>query len=118
MSATDHSSDVAIGCCIGQTPTAAEGFGLWKSSRAAAVTALTGFQSAIVRRTDGIRSVGTIALETIARGKTITRPIPCADSGPLLTIPMQAHIQERANAKRRNTAKAPSVAATPPSGRQ
>ena len=46
-SATDHSSEAATGCCMGQAWMLAEGLGLPHSWRAAAVTALTGFQSAM-----------------------------------------------------------------------
>ena len=78
MSANDQSSDVTTGCCIGQSWMAADGFGLPKRSRAAAVTALTGFQSAMTRTTVGMRSVGTSALETNASGKRTIRPEPLA----------------------------------------
>ncbi len=74
----------------------AEGFGFPKRLRAAAVTALTGFQSAMTRTTVGMRSVGTSALETNASGKRTIRPSPCADSGPLLRIPMQPQYHESA----------------------
>src|SRR5580692_5284952 len=95
-SATDHSSEAATGCCMGQAWMVAEGLGLPHSCRAAEVTALTGFQSAMTRNTVGMRWVGTSALETIARGKRMTRPIPWADSGPLLTMPRQPQPQDRA----------------------
>ena len=85
-----------MGCCIGQAWMEADGFGFCHSWRAAEATALTGFQSAIVRSTGGIRWVGTRALDTMARGKRMTRPTPWADSGPLLTMPRQAQPQDRA----------------------
>ncbi len=66
------------------------------SPRAAAVTALTGFQLAIVRSTNGMCCVGTSALEMIASGKKITSPVPCADSGLWLTIPRHAHVHDSA----------------------
>ena len=56
-----------MGCCMGHACTNAEGLGLPKSSRAAAVTALTGFQLATARRAAGMWAVGTSALETIAK---------------------------------------------------
>src|SRR5262245_47811222 len=93
-SVIDQMSEAAIGCCIGQAPLVADGLGLWKSRRAAAVTALTGFQSATVRTKAGMFPVGTTALEMKASGKRITSPTPCADSGPLLTMPRQAQPHE------------------------
>ena len=59
-------SEAATGCCSGQASIEADGFRLPNSSRAAAATALTGFQSAIVRRISGMRCVGTSVLETNA----------------------------------------------------
>ena len=87
-------SDAATGCCIGQAPIEADGLGLPNSSRAAAATALTGFQSAIVRNTSGIRWVGTRAFDTNASGNRITSPVLWADSGPLLRMPRQAQAQD------------------------
>ena len=52
----------------------AEGLGLPRRWRAAAVTALTGFQSAMTLSTAGMRWVGTSPLETMARGNRMTRP--------------------------------------------
>src|SRR6185437_7559549 len=95
-SATDHSSEAATGCCMGQAWMVAEGLGLPHSWRAAVVTALTGFQSAMNLSTAGMRWVGTSALETMARGNRMTRPTPCADSGPLLTMPRQPQPHDRA----------------------
>ena len=46
---------------MGQTPSSADGLGLPHSVRDAAVTALTGFQSARVRNQTGIPPVGTSA---------------------------------------------------------
>src|ERR1700735_1203573 len=94
--ATDHSSEAATGGCMGQAWMPAGGLGFLNMSRAAAVTALTGFQLAMNLSTVGMRSVGTRALETMARGKRMTRPTPWADSGPLLTIPRQPQPQDRA----------------------
>ncbi len=74
----------------------ADGFGFCQRVRAAEATALTGFQSAMVRSTGGIRWVGTSALETMARGKRITSPTPWADSGPLEMMPRQAQPQDSA----------------------
>jgi hypothetical protein len=72
---------------MGQALIAAAGLGFPNSWRLAAVTALTGFQPAMTRSTCGTGWVGTSALETAASGNRITRPMPCADSGPLLTMP-------------------------------
>ena len=63
-------------------------------SRAAAVTALTGFQSATVRNTAGMCWVGTSALETKASGKRMTSPTPCAGLGSLADMPRQAQPHE------------------------
>ena len=93
---SDQSTDATTGCCIGQASMVADGLGLWNSGRAAAVTALTGFQLAIVCRIGGMWAVGTSALETNAIGNRITSPIPCADSGLLLTMPTQAQAHESA----------------------
>src|SRR5271155_5433048 len=94
--ATHQSSDASSACCIGQAWMLADGFGLENSSRAAAVTALTGFQSAIVFNAAGMCSVGTSALDTIASGNSTTRPTLCADSGPLLIMPRQAQPHDSA----------------------
>ncbi len=83
-----------MACCMGHELTVAEGFGLAKSWRHAAVTALIGFQLATTRSTAGMRAVGTRALETTARGKRTTRPTPWAVSGALLTMPRHAQPQE------------------------
>jgi hypothetical protein len=64
--------------------------------RVAEQLALTGFQSAIVRKTSGIRWVGTSAFETNASGNRITSPVLWADSGPLLRMPRHAHAQDMA----------------------
>src|SRR5690349_15936757 len=58
---------------MGQAWMAAEGLGLPNRWRAAAVTALTGFQSAMTLRTAGMRWVGTSPLDTMARGNRMTR---------------------------------------------
>src|ERR1022692_6378 len=94
--ATDHRSAAVTGCCMGQAWMLADGFGLAQRWRAAAVTALTGFQSAMRRMAAGMCSVGTSALETIARGKRITGPMPWAVSGLLLATPRQVQPQDRA----------------------
>jgi hypothetical protein len=57
--AIDHRTDAAIGCCLGHVRIEAAGFGFPKRSRAAAVTALTGFQSATVRGMVGMPWVAT-----------------------------------------------------------
>jgi hypothetical protein len=51
---------------MGQAWMVAEGLGLPHRLRAAAVTALTGFQSAMTLSTAGMRWVGTSPLETMA----------------------------------------------------
>ena len=71
--ASDHNSDAATGCCIGQAWIVAEGFGLPKRWRAAAVTALTGFQSAMAAAS-GHSWVGTMAFETMASRKQNDQP--------------------------------------------
>ena len=81
---------------MGQTWMAADGLGLPKSSRQADAMALTGFQLARVRIQAGMPAVGTRALDTMARGNRITRPIPCADSGLLEVMPRHAHPHDNA----------------------
>src|SRR5271155_3149097 len=92
----DHRIEAMTGCCIGHTWIAAEGLGLPKSCRQDEAMALTGFQSASVRIQAGMPAVGTRALDTMARGKRMTSPIPWADSGLLLMMPRQAHPHDRA----------------------
>src|SRR6478609_644643 len=72
--------DASTGFCIGQAASAGIGFGLPKSSRQAAVVALTGFHSAIVCSTGGIVEVGTKAFETKEIGKKIMKPMALAVS--------------------------------------
>ena len=72
----------------------ADGFGLSNSCRAAAVTALTGFQSAIVRSTAGMCWVGTSALDTNDSGNSRISPRFCADSASLETIPRHAQTHD------------------------
>ena len=52
-SAIDRSSAASTGCCMGQARMAVDGLGLADGCRAAAVTALRGFQSAMARKTAG-----------------------------------------------------------------
>src|SRR5277367_309842 len=66
----DQASDGSMGCWIGQAGIDADGFGLSQSWRAAAVTALTGFQSAMACSQPGMCWVGTSALDTNARGNS------------------------------------------------
>ena len=56
--ATDQINEASMGCCIGQACTVAEGFGFPQSWRAAAVTALTGFQLAMACNQPGMCRVG------------------------------------------------------------
>jgi hypothetical protein len=51
----------------------------------------------------GMPVVGTMALDTKAKGNRTINPIPCADSGPLDTMPRQAHPHDRAKLNRRAT---------------
>jgi len=81
---------------MGQAWIVDEGLGFCHRLRAAEATELTGFQSAKVRSTVGMRWVGTRALETMASGKRMTRPTPCADSGPLDTMPRHAQPHDSA----------------------
>src|SRR4029450_12351060 len=46
-SVSDQRSEVAMGCCIGQASIVAEGLGLWKGWRAAAVGAVAGCQGGV-----------------------------------------------------------------------
>lgn len=81
-SATDHTTEAQTGCSIGHIGMDDAGFGFPNKFRQAAVTALTGFQSAIARSHAGcIPWVGTNALEMAAIGNVMMRPIPWADSG-------------------------------------
>ena len=94
--ARDHATAATTGCCIGHAEIELDGFGLPKKCRAAAVTALTGFQFAMTWSQPGIPDVGTIAFETMASGNKMMSPMPCADSGPFETMPRQAQAQESA----------------------
>ena len=60
--------DAATGCSSGQAPLAGPA-GLPNNCRAAAATALTGFQSAIVRSQAGMPPVGTNTLDSMVTGK-------------------------------------------------
>jgi hypothetical protein len=64
---TVQAGEASMGCCIGQALIDADGFGLSQSWRAPAVTALTGFQSAMACSQPGMCWVGTIALDTNPR---------------------------------------------------
>src|SRR5215813_3373085 len=87
---TDQASDASMGCCIGQASIDADGFGLSQSWRAPAVTALTGFQSAMACSQPGMCWVGTMALDTNASGNSTMNPNEAADSGLLLLSPTHA----------------------------
>ena len=95
-STTDQASAASTGCCIGQAWIEADGLGLPKRCRTAAVTALTGFHVAMACSHPGMLFVGTRAFDTMARGNRMISPIPWADSGPLETIPRQAQPHDRA----------------------
>src|ERR1700687_718885 len=70
----DQMRAASTGCCIGQAWMAPEGLGLPHRSRAPAVTALTGFQSAMACSHPGMCCVGTMALDTKASGKSTMKP--------------------------------------------
>src|SRR5215469_14536527 len=97
--AIDQASAVQTGCCIDQAVLADEGLGLPHSTRQAAVTALTGFQSARVRSQLAIPRVGTSALETNESGKSTRKPKLWAVSGPFTHRPTQAASHDSAYAK-------------------
>src|SRR5215469_16507492 len=109
--ATDQPSAVQTGCCMDQAELIADGFGLPHSSRHAAVTALTGFQSAMVRSQSGMPRVGTSALETNEMGNRTRKPKDWAVSTPFAQSPTQAASQDRAYAKSSAT---PNPATTSP----
>src|SRR3954452_8768488 len=96
INTADHANEAITGCCIGHACNCADGFGLPNKGRTAAVTALTGFQFAIVCNHPGIPEVGTMALDTMASGKRMISPMPWADSGPLETMPSEAQAQDKA----------------------
>jgi hypothetical protein len=75
-----RSSDATTGCRIGQTSTAVDGFGFPDSSRAAAVTAMTGFHAAIVPTTAGMPWVGADGFDMNASGRTIRNAFGWHDS--------------------------------------
>jgi hypothetical protein len=93
----DHIRAAQTGCCIGQAFMIEDGFGLPKSCLQADVTALTGFQLAIVCSHVGfIPWVDTTAFDTRAIGNRMTSPIPWAVSGFLVVSPKQAQPQDMA----------------------
>ena len=92
---TDQASDASMGCCIGQALIDADGFGFCQSWRAAAVTALTGLQSAMACSQPGMCWVGTSALDTNASGNSTMNPNEAADSGLLLLSPTHAATHDR-----------------------
>ena len=77
----DHASAACVGCCIGQVSIVPDGFGLPKSTRTDAVTALTGFQLASVSSHFGMPCVGTNAFDTKESGNSTMKATPCAASG-------------------------------------
>ena len=99
----DHRSDASIGCCIGQAWMAADGFGFPQRCRAAAQTALTGFQSATACIHPGMCAVGTIAFETNASGNRTMKPNEAADSGLFEFMPTMEATQVSEYAKRMTT---------------
>src|SRR5438034_3447095 len=111
--AIDQASAVQTGCCIDQAGCSADAFGLPHSSRQAAVTALTGFQSANVRSQSGIPRVGTSALETNESGNSTRKPKLCAVSTPFAQRPTQPASQDSAYAKSSATPKPASRWAIP-----
>ena len=73
-----------------------DGFGLSHRSRTAAHTAETGFQSAIACIQPGMCAVGTMALDTKAKGNSTMNPNEAADSGLLAFNPTHwaIHVSE------------------------
>ena len=80
--------------------------GLPNSCRMAAASALTGFQSAMVRSHGGIPEVGTKTLDTVVNGKTRIPACPAPSSVPM-TSPRYMPTQVAANWKATTRATAP-----------
>src|SRR5262249_16960850 len=116
--ASDHAAAVHTGCCIDQAALAADGLGLPHSTRQAAVTALTGFQSAMVRSQSGMPRVGTSALEMNDSGNSTRKPKLCAVPPPFAHRPTQPASHDSAYEKRSATPNPASAAPTPVEGRQ
>jgi hypothetical protein len=76
------------------------GFGLPKSSRVAAVSALNGFHSATGRNQLGSVLVGTNAFETNVSGKTIRKPSCWPTSTDGTSRPIRTPIQAIAKVKK------------------
>ena len=91
---TDQIRAASTGCCMGHAWMVADGFGFPQRFRAPAVTALTGFQSAIACNHPGMCCVGTMAFETKASGNRTMKPNEAADSGLLLLSPTHAAIHD------------------------
>jgi hypothetical protein len=92
--AADHRSDVGTGCCMGQAGMVAEGLGLPHRVLVPATTALTGFQVVMACSQPGMCCVGTMAFETMVRGKSTMNPNEAAASGLFELSPTQAAIHE------------------------
>ena len=75
-----------MGCCIVQAWIDADGLGLSQSWRAAAVTALTGFQSAMACSQPGMCWVGTSAAIAAELPLYTTNPDDFAGLGHLVTV--------------------------------
>src|SRR5262249_45962475 len=93
---TDQISDASTGCCMGHALTTDDGFGLPHRCRVPAQTALTAFQFAMAGLQPGMCKVGTMALETKAKGNRTMNPKDAPDSGLLEFRPTHAaiHVSE------------------------
>ena len=96
MITTDQINAASTGCCIGQALITCDGFGLFQRSRTPAQTAETGFQSAMACIQPGMCAVGTMALETKAKGNSTMKPNEAAASGLLAFNPTHwaIHVRE------------------------
>src|SRR5262249_3754975 len=99
------------GCSSGHAPFVGT-CGLPNSSRTAVASALTGFQSAIVRSQAGIPLVGTNTLDTIVTGNTRIDACPAACSLPK-TSPTYMPIEVGANWNASSRASAAMASAAP-----
>src|ERR1700728_2514630 len=84
------------GASMGQPGTTCDGFGLFQRCRTPAQTAETGFQSAMACIQPGMWAVGTMELETKAKGNSTMKPNEAADSGLLAFKPTHwaTHVSE------------------------
>src|SRR6202453_5237493 len=87
MMTTVQINEASTGCCIGQALITCDGFGLFHRWRTPAQTAETGFQSVMACIQPGMCAVGTMELETKAKGNSTMKPNEAADSGLLAFSP-------------------------------